>query len=180
MYFNLPILEPLDGMRAFFGAQQTFAQTYLSVHDMAYKLPHSFLNRHQFGEWADILSTGTDVEHWGGSNPTGRWPEYSFVAKPFRTAQNTLTEVCLQDDLKGNICTPPLRLVAENMFAHQWLWNSFLFGAKADRWTNKLDYTYAWSPLRFTRDHYFRDYSFNIAGEAHLENTLSGWIMHIS
>ena len=180
VYFNLPILEPLDGMRAFFGANRTFAQEHVGICNMEYKLPHSFLNRWQFGEWTNILSTGTDVEHWGGSNPTGRWPEYSFVAKPFRTAQNSLTEVCLQDDLKGNICTPPLRLVAENMFAHQWLWNSFLFGTKTDRWTNKLDYTYAWSPLRFTREHYFRDYSFNVYGEAHLStDNGTDWVMVI-
>lgn len=180
VYFNLPILEPLDGMRAFFGASRTFAQEHVGIHNMEYKLPHSFLNKYQFGEWTNILSTGTDVEHWGGSNPTGIWPEYSFVAKPFRTAQNSLTEVCLQDDLKGNICTPPLRLVAENMFAHQWLWSSFLFGTKTDRWTNKLDYTYAWSPLRFTRDHYFRDYSFNVYGEAHLStDNGTDWVMVI-
>lgn len=118
VYFNLPILEPLDGMRAFFGAQQTFAQTYLSVYDMAYKLPHSFLNKYQFGTWSNILSTGTDVEHWSGSNPSGVWPECSFVSKPYRNSSNGLTEVALQNNLAGNICTPPLRLVAENMFAH--------------------------------------------------------------
>lgn len=126
------------------------------------------MNKWQFGEWSNILSTGTDVEHWGGSNPTGRWPEYSFVSKPYRTAQNGLTEVCLQDNLKGNICTPPLRLVAENMFAHQWLWHSFLNGYKSDKWTKGIQNAIAWTPFKFTRYHYFRDYSFNVVGSAHL------------
>lgn len=180
VYFNAPLLEPLDQMRAFFGANRTFAQEYVGIGNLEYKLPYWFLTSGSFGQWSDILSTGTDVEHWGGSNPTGVWPEYSFVAKPFRTAQNTLTEVCLQDDLKGNICKPPLRLVAENVFAHQWLWHSFLDGYTADNYTSGIQNTIAWTPFKFTRYHYFRDYSFNVYGEAHLStDNGTDWMMVI-
>ena len=167
-------------MREFFGANRTFAQEYVNIGNLEYKLPYWFLTSGSFGQWSDILSTGTDVEHWGGSNPTGRWPEYSFVSKPFRTAQNTLTEVCLQEDLKGNICKPPLRLVAENVFAHQWLWQSFLDGYTADNYTSGIQNTIAWTPFKFTRYHYFRDYSFNVYGEAHLSTDGAGeWAMVI-
>lgn len=82
--------------------------------------------------------------------------------------------------MKGNICTPPLRLVAENVFAHQWLWNSFLFGYEPREDTHTLDNTYAWTPFKFTRHHYFRDYSFNVYGEAHLSNDGNdNWVMVI-
>lgn len=179
-YFNAPLLEPLDQMREFFGANRTFAQEYVGIGNLEYKMPYWFLTSGSFGEWGDILSTGTDVEHWGGSNPTGRWPEYSFVSKPYRTAQNTLTEVALQEDLKGNICKPPLRLVAENVFAHQWLWQSFLDGYTADNYTSGIQNTIAWTPFKFTRPHYYRDYSFNVYGEAHLStDNGTDWMMVI-
>lgn len=86
VYFNAPILQPLDGMRQFFGATKTFAQEHLSAGNLEYKLDRTFCSQDDFYVYTDILSTGTDVEHWSGENPTGVWPEYSFVSKPFRTS----------------------------------------------------------------------------------------------
>lgn len=63
-YQNLPILEPLDGMRAFFGEPTTFAQTYSGRGDIRYKYSVEWMfDRHDLpSDLAPALSVGADVD----------------------------------------------------------------------------------------------------------------------
>lgn len=101
------------------------------------------------------------------------------MSKPYRDTNGQLQEVKLQDTLPSNICTPPLRLGAENFLAHQWLWESFLEGHESTGTHTGL--AYAWTPFMFNRMHFYRHYNFTVAGEAHLLSTANdGWLMQLS
>lgn len=177
-YDNLPILEPLDGMRAFFGDPIPFAQAYSGRGDLRNKYGGWLFDEYGIGsdlgsEMSSILSIGCDFGF-----PGNYWLPYSFIQKAGRTTSGQL-ETWKLDDKPDYLCKPPFRLGAQNFLAHQWLWESFLDGKHSDGYYH-TNLQYAWTPFIFNRMHFFRHYEFYVGGEAHLSNDNGNWKMIVN
>ena len=173
-YKNLPILEPLDGMRAFFGEPISFANTYSGRGDIRYKYGDTIFDEYSVPQsLTEILSIGCDFDF-----PNSYAFPYSFIQKAGRTSTGELQSVKLSSDA-DYLCKPPFRLCAQNFLAHQWLWESFLDGkhSNGDSHSNLI---YAWTPFIFNRMHFYRHYTFNVGGEAHLSTDGESWKMVVN
>lgn len=153
----MPILEPLDGMRAFFGDPMSFADTYAGRGDIRYKYGDTIFDEASIAsylpaELTAALSVGCD---FGFSN--NYWLPYSFVQKAGRDSSGNLETWKLDSDKPDYLCKPPFRLGAQNFLAHQWLWESFLDGKHSDG-NYHTNLQYAWTPFIFNRMHFYRHY----------------------
>ena len=173
-YKNLPILEPLDGMRAFFGEPISFANAYSGRGDIRYKYGDTIFDEYSIPQsLSEILSIGCDFDF-----PSSYAFPYSFIQKAGRTSTGELESVKLSSDA-DYLCKPPFRLCAQNFLAHQWLWESFLDGkhSNGDSHSNLI---YAWTPFIFNRMHFYRHYEFYVGGEAHLSTDGESWKMVVN
>lgn len=117
-YQNLPILEPLDGMRAFFGESISFADTYSGRGDIRYKYGDPIFDEASIASYlppdlSNALSIGADFGF-----PNNYWLPYSFVQKAGRDSSGNSETWKLDSDKPDYLCKPPFRLGAQNFLAH--------------------------------------------------------------
>lgn len=193
-YDNCPILLPLDQFRH----ELCATVDYNTEHSLGLEILYSqyrFADENEI-QALDKIALGTDVYHWGSSwklrpkpqppeglsnlwNLSAEYPEWSFSAKPSRDSNGELqVQTIRMADVGQNLAIPPFRLVGENAYALLYLWNSFLAGsAQSPSYARAVN---AYSQMVFNRPHFFKDYQFQIVGQATALEGANGWTLSVS